>query len=422
MQVIRVRGGNDLRGSVEVEGAKNSVLKLMAACVLCQGIFKITRVPNISDVLVMKQVLERLGADVRLEDKCLTINTQELDKFETPYELVNKMRASISVLGPLLARFGKAQVSMPGGCQIGARKLDLHFSALSALGVDFKFEHGTIYATAPQGLIGNKVNLEFPSVGATENLMMAAVRAQGCTEISNAAREPEIVDLANFLNEMGAKISGAGSPIISIEGVQAHELHSATHETVGDRIEAGTFLVAGALSGGPVEVRGVKPEHLGIVLRKFEDMGCVLELSDNSICISRSQPLKPVTIQTLPFPGFPTDMQAQFMVLAAFAEGNSIITENVFENRFMFAAELARMGVEVNIEGHHALVKGCKELSGAPVASTDLRGGASLVLAGLMAKGQTEVSGVEHIMRGYERYVEKLQSLGANLELCELEV
>lgn len=419
MQKIRVHGGRELQGCIQVEGAKNSVLKLMAATVLASGTFTISRIPNISDVEIMSQVLRQLGAKLSREGRSLKIDSSSISAYETPYELVNQMRASIAVLGPLLARFGKAQVSMPGGCQIGARKLDLHFSALAELGAIFTFEHGYIYASAPNGLKGSAVTLEFPSVGATENLMMAAVCAKGSTYIANAAREPEIVDLAQFLNKMGAKITGAGSPVITVEGVAQESLRSCSYETVGDRIEAGTYLVAGALCKGPVCVQGVKPEHLGIVLTKLQDMGCEIQSTEDSVTIRREGKLKAIDIQTLPFPGFPTDMQAQFMVLAALAEGNSIITENVFENRFMFAGELMRMGAEVRIEGHHALVQGSSSLSGAPVASTDLRGGAALVLAGLVAEGVTEVSGISHILRGYERYIEKLSSLGAELSLIE---
>lgn len=417
MDYIQVQGGRKLQGTIEVNGAKNSVLKLMAACVMASGEFNITRVPRISDVQIMVQVLETLGARITQVQKSLHIDTRDLQAYETPYELVNKMRASITVLGPLLVRFGKAQVSMPGGCQIGARKLDLHFSALSQLGVEFKFEHGYIYASTPQGLQGTSVTLDFPSVGATENLMMAAVCAKGTTYIGNAAREPEIVDLAQFLNKMGAHIEGAGSPTITIHGVHQDTLTACDYATVGDRIEAGTYLVAGALTGGELMVKGISPESLGIVLKKFEDMGCLIEREPDAISIKRDGPLKAVDIQTLPFPGFPTDMQAQFMVLAACAEGNTIITENVFENRFMFAGELQRMGADIRIEKHHALVQGQARLSGAPVASTDLRGGAALVLAGLIAEGTTRVSGVEHIMRGYENYVETLRALGARIEL-----
>ena len=419
MELLKVRGGNVLSGEIQVSGAKNSVLKLMAASVMCPGKYTITRVPGISDVYVMSDVLRELGAQVDFGDHTLSIDTTHADKYETPYELVKKMRASIAVLGPLLGRFGKAKVSMPGGCQIGERKLDLHFAALEHLGVEFEIEHGVVHANAPKGLHGGRVTLDFASVGATENFMMAAVLAKGTSVIDNAAREPEIVDLANFLNDMGAKISGAGSPVITIEGVEHKDLHSVDHETIGDRIEAGTLVVAGALCKGPVTVSGFKPEHLGLALQKISDMGAQLEYHENGVTVRSDAKFKSIDVQTLPFPGFPTDLQAQLMVMASVADGNSIITENVFENRFMFAGELVRMGAEIRVDGHHALIQGVSGLSGAPVASTDLRGGASLVLAGLIADGETEVSGLKHIKRGYEHYSEKLQSLGADIELVK---
>lgn len=414
MDVIKVEGGHPITGEVRVEGAKNSALKLMAATLMAPGVNTLTNVPNISDVHVMGKVLKRLGATIEVVDEhTLVIDTSAVDKWETPYELVAKMRASTAVLGPLIARFGKAVVAMPGGCNIGARKIDMHILGLEALGVKFEVSHGNIHASAPDGVIGTAVTLEFASVGATENLMMASVHAKGTTIIDNAAREPEIVDLANLLNEMGAKVRGAGTPLIEIEGVE--ELHPVTHAVVGDRIEAGTFLVAGALSGGPVRVTGFKPEHLGLVLKKFEDMGICIEREEDGCKIWREGPLHAVDIQTLPFPGFPTDMQAQTMALLALSDGQCIVTENVFENRFMFAGEISRMGADIRIEGHHAIVRGVKQLSGAQVKSPELRGGASLVLAGLVADGETCVSEIHHIERGYERFVEKLCSLGGKV-------
>ena len=416
-EIICVNGGRALSGTVQVEGAKNSALKLMAASIIAQGVTTITNVPAISDVVVMGEVLERLGARVETGDHMLTIDTTGVDSFETPYELVAKMRASISILGPLLARFGRARVAMPGGCQIGARKLDMHIAGLEQLGVHFEMDHGYIDATTPDGMHGDLVTLEFASVGATENIMMAATAARGTTIIDNAAREPEIVDLAEMLCAMGARITGAGTSVIEVEGVT--DFHPCVHETVGDRIEAGTFLVAGALMGGPVTVKGVNPANLGLARAKLVKMGCELETTPDSITVSRTRPLQAVDIQTLPHPGFPTDLQAQFMVLCALAEGNSVITENVFENRFMFASELARMGADIRIENHHALLRGVRRLSGAPVSSTDLRGGAALVLAGLIADGETRVSGIEHIDRGYERYTDKLAALGADVRRVE---
>lgn len=421
MDIIRVEGGHAIEGSVCVSGAKNSALKLMAATLLAPGKTTLTNVPNISDVHVMGKVLKRMGATIEVVDEhSLVIDTSSVDSWEAPYELVAKMRASTAVMGPLLGRFGRAKIAMPGGCNLGARKIDMHILGLEALGVEFDTDHGYIYADASKGLTGTSVTLEFASVGATENLIMAAVKAKGETVIDNAAREPEIVDLANMLNKMGAKITGAGTPVVTIEGVD--ELHPVEHRVVGDRIEAGTFLVAGAIMASEqgVEVAGFNPVHLGMVLRKMELMGIRTERTENGMKVYRADRIAPVDIQTLPFPGFPTDMQAQVMVLSALADGTSIITENIFENRFMFASELSRMGANIRVEDHHALIHGVDGFSGAQVVSPDLRGGAALVIAGLIAEGVTEVSAIHHIYRGYERFVEKLTALGACVERVTL--
>lgn len=421
MDIIRVEGGHAIEGSVCVSGAKNSALKLMAATLLAPGKTTLTNVPNISDVHVMGKVLKRMGATIEVVDEhSLVIDTSSVDSWEAPYELVAKMRASTAVMGPLLGRFGRAKIAMPGGCNLGARKIDMHILGLKALGVEFDTDHGYIYADASKGLTGTSVTLEFASVGATENLIMAAVKAKGETVIDNAAREPEIVDLANMLNKMGAKITGAGTPVVTIEGVD--ELHPVEHRVVGDRIEAGTFLVAGAIMASEqgVEVTGFNPVHLGMVLRKMELMGIRTERTENGMKVYRADRIAPVDIQTLPFPGFPTDMQAQVMVLSALADGTSIITENIFENRFMFASELSRMGANIRVEDHHALIHGVDGFSGAQVVSPDLRGGAALVIAGLIAEGVTEVSAIHHIYRGYERFVEKLTALGACVERVTL--
>ena len=414
MDVIKVEGGHPVSGEVRVEGAKNSALKLMAATIMAPGVNTLTNVPNISDVHVMGKVLKRLGATIDVVDEhTLIIDTTNVSKWEAPYDLVVKMRASTAVLGPLLARFGKAIVAMPGGCNLGARKIDMHILGLEALGVQFETAHGNIHASAPNGVIGANVTLEFASVGATENLIMASVHAKGTTTIDNAAREPEIVDLANMLNEMGAKITGAGTPVIEVEGVS--ELHPVTHAVVGDRIEAGTFIAAAAMTGGPIRVTGFKPEHLGLVLKKYEAMGVKIEREEDGVTASADGRLKAVDIQTLPFPGFPTDMQAQTMAMLALADGQCVITENIFENRFMFASELARMGADITIEDHHALVRGVSGLQGTDVSSTDLRAGAALVLAGIVAEGETRVHNIKHIDRGYEDYCGKLEQLGANV-------
>ncbi|MCL2882938.1 MAG: UDP-N-acetylglucosamine 1-carboxyvinyltransferase [Coriobacteriia bacterium] len=412
--IIRIHGGQPITGDIEVSGAKNSVLKLMAASILAPGQTCIQNVPVISDVILMGDVLQHLGADVGFLGSSLTIDSSGVDQIATPYELVVKMRASIAVLGPLLGRFNHAQVAMPGGCNIGSRKLDLHISALEALGVQFDLEDGVIIADAANGLHGASVYLDFPSVGATENLMMAAVKAKGQTTIENAAREPEIVDLADYLNAMGAQVYGAGTPVVEIHGVS--ELRPvARHRTVGDRIEAGTFLVAGALLGGPLRAVGVRPEHLQMALLKLEDMGIEVDRQDDAVTVARSRPIRPTSIQTLPYPGFPTDLQTQFMVLCCLASGQSMISENIFENRFQLVNELVRMGAQIDAQGHFAHIQGVPALFGAPVQATELRGGAALVLAGLVADGQTEITGLSHIDRGYEHLTKKLQALGADI-------
>ncbi|MEE8717399.1 MAG: UDP-N-acetylglucosamine 1-carboxyvinyltransferase [Coriobacteriales bacterium] len=421
MDAIKVEGGVPLHGTIHVEGAKNSALKLMAATIMAPGVYHLTRVPDISDVRIMRKVLETLGASVVYEGAHeLRIDTNDVDKWVTPYELVTQMRASISVLGPLLVRFGRAVVAMPGGCNIGARSIDQHLAGLEALGVTTSNKHGDISAKVGDGMVGATVELDFPSVGATENVMMASTVAKGTTRIVNVAREPEIVDLADMLVEMGAHISGAGTPVIEVEGVDPSELHACDHETVGDRIEAGTFIVAGALCADELTVTGFDPDHLGVPLRKMELMGVELERGEDSVTVRRASSLRATDVQTLPYPGFPTDMQAQFMTLESQAQGTSFITENVFENRFMLAAELARMGADIRIEDRHALVSGPTPLTGAPVKSPDLRGGAALVIAGLIADGVTYVSGTRHIKRGYERFVEKLRSVGAKCEHVDI--
>jgi len=411
MEAIVVEGGNPITGEVRVGGAKNSALKLMAAALLAPGVTTLRNVPDISDVTLMAEVIEHLGAVVTRKDHVLTVDATTLVSYEAPYDLVVRMRASTCVLGALVGRLGRAHVAMPGGCNIGSRKVDMHIRGLEKLGVKVSTEHGYIDATGRAR--GAEVILDFPSVGATENLLMASVMAQGVTVIDNAAREPEIVDLATMLVGMGAMIEGAGSPVVRVIGVDA--LSPVDHTIVGDRIEAGTYLMAGAIDSGPVTVIGFDPEHLEIVLHKLQQAGCTLERGADRVTISRTGPLRAVDIQTLPFPGFPTDLQSVFMTLMAIAEGGSVITENVFENRFIFADEISRMGADVRIDGHYALMRGVRRLSGAPVASPDLRGGAALVIAGLVADGRTVVTQVHHIDRGYEGFVDKLRALGADV-------
>ncbi len=420
-EIILVRGNRTLSGSVAVSGAKNSALKLMAASLLASGKTTLCNIPLISDIDLMSEVMRHLGARVVRDERdphTLHIDTQGVDKWETPYSLVSKMRASISTLGPLIGRFGSAKVAMPGGCRIGARKIDMHLVGLHMLGVDFKNDHGSIVAQCNSGLHGNHIVLDFPSVGATENTIMAAVVADGVTQIDNAASEPEIVDLCAMLNAMGAVISGAGTSQIKISGVPRDAIHPCQHTCLGDRIEAGTFLVGGALTGGPLTVEGVDPANLRVVLSKLRDFGCDIETTENAVTVSRTRDISPANIQTLPYPGFPTDLQAQFMLLANYANGVSIVTENVFENRFMFAAELTRMGADIRIDDQHAIISGPCNLCGAPVSATDLRAGGALALAGIMADGYTKIYSIKHIDRGYENYVGKLSSLGADIERC----
>jgi len=415
MPSIVVTGGTRLHGTVRVSGAKNSALKLMAASLLAPGASVIHNTPDIADVSTMGAVLDGLGVPVSRNGATLTVDATEIRSHETPYELVAQMRASIVVLGPLLARLGRARVAMPGGCNIGSRKIDLHLRGLADLGARIASEHGYIQTEAPYGLRGASIVLDFPSVGATENLLMAGAAAEGTTVIENAAREPEIQDLAAFLNGMGARIEGAGTSTIVIEGVS--HFTPVEHTVVGDRIEAGTFLAAGALTGGSVTVTGADAHHLDLVLAKLAAAGAGIRIDTSGITVERTGPIRPVDVATLPYPGFPTDMQPQFMTLMSLADGDSVITENVFESRFMFADELRRMGADIAIEGHRAVVRGVRALSGAPVRSPDLRGGAALVLAGLAADGETTIEDIHHILRGYEGLTEKLCSLGAEVRV-----
>ncbi len=414
MDKLLIRGGRRLIGRVKVAGAKNAALKLMAASILADGPVILTNVPKITDVHTMASVLRHLGGLVDLDYRDqVVIDPLTLTGFEAPYELVSQMRASIIVLGPLLAREGRARVAMPGGCNIGSRKIDLHIRGLEALGADIEVDRGFIDAKAAR-LVGGKVALDFPSVGATENVLMAAVLARGTTLIENAAREPEIVDLAEMLIEMGAKICGHGTQTIVVEGVD--RLSGVTHRVVPDRIEAGTFLVAAAVTEGEITVEEVRPNHLELVLTKLKDAGMEVAVEESGIKLIGKRPILPMDVATLPYPGFPTDMQAQIMVLLSLANGTSVVTENIFENRFTVADELVRMGCDIRIDGHHAVIRGVDRLTGVPVKAPDLRGGAGLVLAGLAADGTTEVSDVHHIDRGYENFEEKLRNLGADIE------
>ncbi|MGB9977182.1 UDP-N-acetylglucosamine 1-carboxyvinyltransferase [Thermovenabulum sp.] len=411
-----IEGGRKLSGKIKVSSAKNAVLPVLAATLLTSGECVIEDVPELEDVNVMREVIASLGAKCDQRERKFIINSANINSFEAPYELVRKMRASFLVMGPLLARFGKAKISMPGGCAIGSRPIDLHLKGFSALGAKINLGHGYVEASADK-LVGATIYLDFPSVGATENIMMAAVLAQGQTVIENAAKEPEIVDLANFLNSMGAKIRGAGTDIIKIEGVR--ELSGISYTVIPDRIEAGTYLVAGAITGSEILVENVLSEHLKPVIAKLIECGCkIFEEEDKILIIGNSNP-NPVDIKTMPYPGFPTDMQAQMMAYLSLCKGTSMVIETVFENRFMHVEELKRMGARIKIEGRSAVIEGVEKLTGAPVKATDLRAGAALILAGLAAQGVTEVLNSYHVDRGYENIVEKLSSLGAKIERAE---
>ncbi len=422
-QVFRVTGGQRLTGEIGVVGAKNSVLKLMAAALLAQGRTTITNVPDILDVSIMAELLRRLGCDVIHEcgspllGGTVTIDVPETPHHQADYDLVRRMRASICVLGPLIARCGAADVALPGGDAIGSRGLDMHINGLQKLGATFDNQHGFLVAKA-HALHGGQIWLDFPSVGATENILMAAVLAHGTTVIDNAAREPEIVDICQMLRDMGARIEGAGSSTITIEGVS--ELHPVEHHTVPDRIVAGTWAVAAAITGGDLFVRGAIGRHLEMALDKLASAGAVIHIQDDGFSIRMDDRPRAVDIVTLPYPGFPTDLQPQFIALNAIAEGTAMITENLFEARFRFVNELARLGADVRTDGHHALVRGHPNLSGAPVEAADIRAGAGLVLAGLAARGYTTVYEIHHIERGYAGFVPSLVGVGARIERVQL--
>ena len=414
MKAYRMQGPRPLTGSVHISGAKNSALKLMAASLLVPGEVTLQRIPRIKDVELMAEVLERLGARVSLNDSTLTIDSSGELSEETPYELVTKMRASIQVLGPLLARLGRARVAMPGGDAIGSRPIDLHLQGLERMGAKFTTEHGYVEGACDR-LHGTSVLLEFPSVGATENLIMAGVVAEGVTTIENAAREPEIQDLVQFLNKCGGQIAGAGTPSITIEGVR--ELSPATHEIIPDRIEAGTYAIGAAATKGEVRLLDMRPDHIELALQKLEEAGAEVMRGDGEVRIAMSSRGAALDLVTLPYPGFPTDLQPPMMVLLSQAQGSSILTENVFEARFLFVDELNRMGSHIRVEGHHAVIRGVERLSGAPVQAPDIRAGAALVMGGLCAEGETVVYDPGHIARGYEDFVAKLNGLGAEISL-----
>lgn len=415
MDKMLIRGGRVLNGTVQASGAKNSALPILFSSLLSGEACHYRRVPNLQDIRTTLKLLEQLGAEVKdgLTENRVTVQAQKLDTLEATYDLVRTMRASVVVLGPMLARFGRAKVSLPGGCAIGARPINFHLTGLERLGAEIDLQGGYVMASAKR-LIGNRVSFEFPSVGATENILMAATLAKGESLLENCAQEPEIVDLACALRAMGAEIEGEGTETIRVQGKDS--LHGCDHEIMGDRIEAGTFLAAGLMTGGSVAVEGLNWKHLESVLVKFEESGAKVNRGDNRIeVIAQGRP-QAADLTTLPFPGFPTDMQAQFMSLMTLADGASMISETIFENRFMHVPELVRMGADITIRGNTAVVKGVPRLVGAPVMATDLRASASLILCGLVAEGETTVSRIYHLDRGYESMEKKLSQLGADIQ------
>lgn len=416
MDKILIQGGHPLRGSIRVSGSKNAALPILISSLLAEKPCTFKNVPCLQDIKTTLNLLSHLGVKVEshLEDQSqVQLDSRNVTDIEAPYDLVRKMRASVVVLGPLLARFGKAKVSLPGGCAIGARPINFHLAGLERLGAEIQLENGYVIASAKK-LKGNRIPLEFPSVGATENLMMAGTLAAGETVLENCAQEPEIVDLACALQAMGAQIEGAGTDIIHIQGQPS--LKGCEHQIMGDRIEAGTFLAAGFATRGSVRVDGLKPESIEAVLVKFEEAGAVILRESSSITIQGGKRPGATDITTLPYPGFPTDMQAQFMAVMAIAEGASVITETIFENRFMHVPELARLGADITIRGNSALVRGQDSLKGAPLMATDLRASASLIIGGLCAQGETIVNRIYHLDRGYEKVEEKLRKLGARIQ------
>ena len=420
MEQLVIHGGNPLRGRVKIGGAKNAVLPIIAAALLgSRGVSVLDDVPALEDVYTISSVLRSLGvkADYAAKEHRLTIDASRIETVSAPYELVRKMRASFLIMGPLLAREGHAEISLPGGCAIGTRPIDLHLKGFEALGAQIDITQGAIHASAPHGLKGARIYFDFPSVGATENVMMAASCAEGQTILENPALEPEIVDLANYLNVMGAHIRGAGTNQIKIDGVPG--LKAAGYTIIPDRIEAGTYMVAAAMTGGDVFIENAISEHLKPVVAKLTEAGAQIEEDIAGIRVRADSSMKAIDLKTLPYPGFPTDMQAQFMAMLAVAEGTSVVTETVFENRFMHVDELVRMGAQIRVDGRTATVEGGRVLKGAAVRATDLRAGAAMVLAGLVAEGETRVGYIHHIDRGYDDLVAKLVALGADIRRTE---
>jgi len=413
MKTIVINGGKKLNGEVLISGAKNAALPILAATLLCEGKHKIANVPQLADVTTLGKILQHMGVTFERQGHEILADSTGLANPEAPYDLVRTMRASVLVLGPLLARTGRARVSLPGGCAIGARPINLHLMGLEKLGADVAIEHGYVTARARK-LRGASIYFDTVTVTGTENLMMAAVYAEGETVLENAAREPEVVDLANALIRMGARITGAGTNVITIKGVD--RLRPMDYTVMPDRIETGTFIIAAAITGGSILIKSCFPGHLDAVLAKVTEAGAEVKTGDNAILVTGQKKIRPVNVKTLEYPGFPTDMQAQFMSLMTLAEGTSVINETIFENRFTHVAELRRMGADIQADGRSAVVRGIPKLSAAPVMATDLRASASLILAGLAAEGQTVISRIYHLDRGYEHIEQKLSALGADIK------
>ena len=411
-----IEGGKKLKGETFVSGSKNASLPIMAASVLNKGITKLYNVPNIHDTQMMIEILKSLGCKVKKNQNKIVIDSKNISKFEIPENLMHQMRSSVIFAGAILGRYKKATFSYPGGCDIGSRPIDLHLKGFEKLGITVHKNFGKIICETEE-IIPTEINLDFPSVGATENIMLASVLAKGTTAIINAAMEPEIIDLQNFLNRMGAKIEGAGSNIIKIKGVQ--NLKDVSYNIMPDRIEAGTLLASTAITGGEITLKKVKVEHIAPIIEKLTEAGCKIQIKENEIKLSAPKRLKAVNIRTMPYPGFPTDMQAIMAACLSIASGTSVIVENIFENRFKYTGELNKMGAKINLEGKTAIIKGTKKLYGAKVNATDLRGGASLVIAALAAKGTTKVDNIEYILRGYEKLEEKLNNLGAEIYMIK---
>jgi UDP-N-acetylglucosamine 1-carboxyvinyltransferase len=420
--VIRLRPSAPLSGEVVVPGAKNSVLKLMAAALLADGRYELSNVPDIADVGIMADLLRSIGLRIDIDAAAGLINIENHGDLTpvAPYELVERIRASVNVLGPLLTRCGRVVLSMPGGDDFGSRPIDMHVMGLEAMGATFKFSHGNVEAFADR-LHGADVTFEFPSVGATENILMAAVLAEGVTTIVNAAREPEIIDLCEFLIAMGSQIDGVGTPILTVTGVAPHELHGCEHETVPDRIQAATYIGACAVAGGSIDIVNSRPLHMGMVLNRFRDMGLAFEALPYGLRVTANGRLRATDVATLPYPGIATDYKPVIVAMLAVAEGVSIVTENLYPGRFRYVEELQRLGADIRTTGHHAVVRGVPRLSGAPVKAHDIRAGAAMVVAGLAAEGETTVTGVHHIDRGYDNLVGRLRAVGAEIERLEID-